>query len=207
MSEANLPDSSLLDSSSLNSSSFNSASVTERMRGMVEAWRTAQDTRHIFLNCYLLMTSNVLTALDQGEFQDPVWVRQLLHNFAGYYFVALDAYEQDANHAPQVWRITHQAAAQSDLLVIQNLMLGVNAHINYDLVLTLVDMLENEWPHLSPAQREARYVDHSHVNQVIGSTIDTVQDEVICRLAPAFSLLDQALGPVDEWVTRRMITM
>ena len=39
--------------------------------------------------------------------------------------------------------IVHQprgAASQTETLVLQNLLLGINAHINYDLVLTLVEM-------------------------------------------------------------------
>jgi hypothetical protein len=177
------------------------------MQALVGNWHSVADTRAIFLNCYLLMTRNVLLALDAGEFRDAEWVRSLLERFAEHYFVALDAYSKAPESAPKVWRITHEAAARSDLLVLQNLMLGVNAHINYDLVFALVEMLEEEWPTLTNAERQARYADHSHINHVIGRTIDTVQDDVICRLAPAFFLVDSVFGAVDEWMTAKLIAL
>ena len=152
------------------------------------------------------MTRNMFAAIEQGEFYDATWVRLLLHRFAQHYFNSLDAYDQDPDSTLKVWRVAHQSAASGDLLVIQNLMLGINAHINYDLVFAVVELLEEEWPTLSPAQQHARYVDYSHVNKVLGRTIDTVQDEVISRLTPAFFLLDTALGPLDEWMTERLIT-
>jgi hypothetical protein len=172
----------------------------------VENWQAAADARAIFLQCYLLMTRNMFAAIDMGEFSDSAWVRSLLNRFAQHYFDALDAYEHDPDSTLKVWLITHKAAERADTLVTQNLMLGINAHINYDLVFALVEMLEDEWPALSPEQRRARYVDHSHVNHVIGRTIDAVQDHVISRLVPAFCIVDKALGPVDEWATTRLVT-
>ncbi len=175
------------------------------MQTQVDQWAADDDTRTVFLNCYLLMTRGMLLALERGEFQDPVWVSRLLERFADYYFEALAAYDQRLSHTPLVWRITHDAACANACLPLQNLMLGVNAHISYDLVLALVELLEAEWPRLSSEAQAMRYQDHCHVNTVIGRTIETVQDEVIAQLTPAFALVDSVLGSLDEWVTTRMI--
>jgi hypothetical protein len=64
------------------------------------------------------------------------------------------------------------------------LLLGVNAHINYDLVLTLVDLLEPEWKQLSAEQCQQRHSDYCHVNEIISLTIDIVQDDVLERSIP-----------------------
>lgn len=181
--------------------------LTDRMQAQIDAWRTNDDTRAIFLDCYRLMTANMLIALDQDEFSDQAWVGTLLHRFADYYFDALDAYERDDPATPPIWRMTHQIARSNGALVLQHLMLGVNAHINYDLVLTLADLLEPEWAALDAEQRRQRYADHSHVNLVIARTIDTVQDQVITRLTPAFFVVDRLLGRVDEWSTARLINV
>src|SRR5829696_2723278 len=137
--------------------------LVERMQSKVDAWQVDADERAIFLSCYLLMTRNMLVAVEEGEFYDSTWVRSLLHRFAQHYFNALDAYNQDPDSTLKVWRVAHQSAASGEMLVMQNLMLGINAHINYDLVFAVVEMLEDEWPTLSPEQRHARYLDHSHV--------------------------------------------
>src|SRR4030065_45099 len=104
------------------------------MQTRIRQWEEASDQRAIFLTCYLMMTRNMLSAISQHEFNDAAWVDQLLHRFAEYYFVALEAYEQDPAAAPSVWRLAHNTTQDPSALALQNLLLGVNAHINYDLV-------------------------------------------------------------------------
>jgi hypothetical protein len=151
------------------------------------------------------MTGNTLRALDEGQFHDPQWVSRLLHLFANYYFLALDAYEQNDARTPAVWRLAFDAAAQQQTQVLQDLLLGINAHINYDLVLTLVDMLEPEWAGLSPDQRRQRYEDHCHVNTIIAATVDSVQDQVVTPDSRWLGVVDWALGPLDEHMAARLI--
>ena len=74
-----------------------------RMLTYVKAWEQANDYKAIFLRCYMMMTRNMLTALTEHEFNDPVWVDQLLHHFAEYYFVALDPYQGESTSAPAAW--------------------------------------------------------------------------------------------------------
>lgn len=180
--------------------------VTERMAVLIQGWEADADRRAIFLNCYLLMTRNMLTAVDAGAFHDGRWVNALLHRFADYYFDALSVYDVDRERAPAVWKQTHDLAGRDEIQVVQHLLLGVNAHINYDLVLTLVEMLEPEWERLTPRQRAARYADHCRVNDIIGATIDAVQDDVIEPAAPQMDVVDKLLGPLDEWLISRLVT-
>ena len=175
------------------------------MAGRVHQWQACGDRRAIFLDCYLRMTRNMLAALADGEFCDGAWVDRLLCRFADYYFDALAAYERSDPATPPVWQIAHEAAATPGTMTLQNLLLGVNAHINYDLVLTLVEMLAPEWETLTEAERHARYSDYTYVNAVIARTVDVVQDEIVERATPALRLVDDLLGPVDEWVTEKVI--
>lgn len=180
--------------------------VTEKMTALIRGWETAADRRAVFLNCYLLMTRNMLSAVDAGDFHDCRWVNVLLHRFADYYFDALVVYDEDRERAPAVWKQAHDLAGRDDIQVVQHLLLGVNAHINYDLVLTLVEMLEPEWERLTPRQRAGRYADHCRVNDIIAATVDAVQDDVIEPAAPQMDVIDKLLGPLDEWLISRLIT-
>ncbi|OGO25423.1 MAG: hypothetical protein A2W33_02855 [Chloroflexi bacterium RBG_16_52_11] len=181
------------------------ASVVARMQLLIDQWEAIPDQRRIFLSCYLMMTSNMLLAIEQREFLDSAWVDNLLHRFAEYYFVALEAYEQDPAAAPPVWQLAHNTARDPDTQVLQKLLVGVNAHINYDLVLTLVELLESEWAVLSEDQRAERYADYCHVNEVIGQTIDAVQDQVLEPGLPLLDILDRFLGPIDEFLISNLI--
>jgi hypothetical protein len=179
--------------------------VTRRMAGLIREWEGAADRRALFLSCYALMTRNVLSAIDAGDFRDPPWVSGLLDRFADYYFAALEGDERQVASVPEVWRLAFNAARDPDLEVMQHLLLGINAHINYDLVLCLGDALEPEWHALSADERHARYLDHCHINDIIGHTIDAVQDQIVDRYAPWMEVVDAALGRLDEWLVLKMI--
>ena len=91
-------------------------------------------------------------------------------------------------------------------MALQRLFLGVNAHINYDLVLTLIDLLRDEWSHLDEHGIAHRLSDHRKVNEIIANTIDEVQDTILEREAPALDLIDKGLGRLDEMLIAKLIT-
>lgn len=179
--------------------------VIEQMDSLLAGWEADGDARRIFLGCYKMMTENMLAALQGGSFEDAKWVGALLDGFAAYYFRALAAYEQGSD-APAVWRYAFDASRSKKIHVLQNLVLGVNAHINYDLVFALSDVLGPEWEQLPEAARQMRYRDHCHVNDVIIETINAVQDQIVERFAPGYRVVDALLGPLDEWMTGWMIS-
>lgn len=179
--------------------------VILKMTTIADKFEAAKDRRTIFLQCYTMMTSNMLDALEENQFHDHQWVEQLLHKFAGYYFNALDLYD-NGHHAPLVWTEVYEAAANKRLHVLQHLLLGVNAHINYDLVLTLYDMLSPEWNDLNDEMKVKRYEDHCLVNQIIGDTIDKVQDEVVEKYSPSMNIIDVIFGRLDEKLLLKLIS-
>jgi len=179
--------------------------VLVRMKNLLTVWEAVNDRRLIFLQCYEAMTQNILAAIEARDFEDVTWVATLMENFADLYFQALEAEESGQATAPIIWQIAFKAAHNPQTNVLQNLVLGVNAHINYDLVLALSDLLASEWQLLSEEQRQIRYRDHCHVNDIIKHTVDTVQDQVIERFEPEFRVVDKLLGPIDEWMTGLLI--
>ncbi len=181
--------------------------VVARMQALVTRWEESNDRRAVFLGCYALMTRNMLAAIAVQDFEDNIWVSSLLRHFAEYYFKALNAYEEKQTDTPHVWNIAFDAARQPHTHVLQNLILGVNAHINYDLVFALEDLLRPEWQELSGEQRRMRYRDHCHVNDIIFQTIDSVQDQIIERYSIGMEVADIMLGPLDEWMTSRLISL
>ncbi len=172
--------------------------ITDRMLHQVARWRAQQDRRAIFLECYAMMTANMLDGVEAGRFLDREWVTRLLHHFADYYFIALDQYEAADPQTPAVWQEAFAQTRKRKLFSLQDLFLGINAHINFDLVFTLADLLEPEWGAMAPADRRRRYEDHCRVNDIIAETIDRVQDEVIEQQTPWLDLVDRLFGRLDE---------
>lgn len=183
------------------------AATLHQMRTQICTWESQQDQRAIFLRCYAMMTENMLAALEANRFQHPTWMPRLLRQFADYYFQALYAYEQTPQSSPSVWFLAHHHASFPDALAVRNLILGVNAHINYDLALTLVDLLASEWAQLSPSHRQMFHADYNMVNQIIAETTDAVQDQVVEPQDQWAAWVDTLMGPMDEWLISRFVTL
>jgi len=180
--------------------------VIERMQELIQVWDKNGNAKALFLNCYRMMTANTLDAIAEKDFHDSAWVKKLLDHFADYYFVALDAYEADLESAPRIWQIAFNAAVDEKTSALQNLLLGVNAHINYDLALAVADLLESEWDQLSDAQRKSRFNDYCHINDIIAQTIDAVQDQVLEPAMPAMDFIDRLMGRYDELLISHLIS-
>ncbi len=175
------------------------------MFALSRQWEENGDRRAIFLECYAIMTHNMKQGLREGRFKDADWVNGLLEHFAGYYFSAVENFDAGCLNKPEVWCHAFTETGSGRHHVLQYLLLGVNAHINYDLVLALYDRSCNDWPLLNETQRENRRHDHKMVNNIIAETIDKVQDEVIEKYAPAMDIVDKLMGRVDEWLLAELI--
>lgn len=184
---------------------FDDAALLGRMRSHLQSW-PEDDGRAVFLECYLIMTRNMVAGVYGGRFGDARWVHALLHRFAAYYFDALDTFDHALSSAPPVWQLAFEGTNAGERTPIQHLLLGVNAHINYDLVLTLEEILAPEWSDLDPEHRATRYADHCRVNRVIAESIDAVQDTVLEPRMSVLRVVDTALGPLDEMLVARLIT-
>lgn len=176
--------------------------LAARMAAQVVEWDAVADGRAVFLDCYTVMTRSVGQSLAHDRFEDPAWVTRLLERFADYYFASLG----DITTVPEPWLLAHAAALGRGASELQLLLAGVSAHINYDLVLTLVDVLDDEWVELGPSGRTLRQRDYDEINAVIADTVDLVQDSVVERRAPALEALDPLLGRWDERLAVRLLS-
>ena len=171
------------------------ADAHERLTTLEATFRERGDRRGAFLCVYARVTEAVGSAIDDGEFADPKWVTDYLVTFADLYREALLAYETgDLVALPDPWQVAFETAARGDALVVQDVVLGINAHVNYDLALALHRV------GVGP-DRRARYADHCAVNAVLRSLVDEVQDRIAEYYAPGVAALDESLGRFDEGVS------
>ncbi|MDQ3099265.1 MAG: DUF5995 family protein [bacterium] len=114
-----------------------------------------------FNTTYLIITKAVEARLGSGYFEDDASMPLFDIIFAQYYFYALKDYLQDKEVAP-AWRILFDACKKNNLFQIQYMAIGVNAHVNNDLPLSLSDMDKNN------------YQDYLKINHVISNAIPEV---------------------------------
>ncbi|QKY16189.1 DUF5995 family protein [Halorubrum sp. CBA1229] len=185
------PDPALLD---LVSTPFASvADVDERLARTESYLRERGDRRAVFLTVYSRMTATVRDAIDDGAFIDSEWAASYLVAFAERYRRALVAFERRAFESlPRPWVIAFAAAARGETLVAQDALLGINAHITYDLTYTLGDV------GIDP-DRDAKRADHDRINAVLARLVQTAQDALVeAYAAIGIAGIDRLLDPLDD---------
>lgn len=155
-----------------------------------------RDRRGVFATAYLEITRAIGAALEGEVFDDPIWTGRYLICFANLYRRALLACETgDTGTMPKSWRIAFDAAREGSGLVLQHLMLGINAHINHDLALALGEV------GIDP-ERPRRYDDHTKVNEVLERATVNLKREVSRKHAPILERLDWIAGRFDDEATK-----
>jgi len=169
--------------------------VHRGLDALLSAFEAREDRRAVFLDIYARMTAAVGRRIERGAFADPDWVREYLVAFANRYRVAVRDFESgDVGALADPWYLAFEAAEPGDSLVLQDAMLGVNAHINYDLALALDDVGIG-------TDRASKYADHCAIIDVIAGLVDEAQDALADRDADGLATLDSSLGRLDEWLT------
>jgi hypothetical protein len=166
--------------------------VVSGFSALEEQFRQRGDRRAIFLSLYGVVSDEMRRQLETGGFADPEWVHRYAVAFANLYRTALVAYEDGrTEEVPKPWRVCFDAARRGDGLVLQDMFLGVNAHVNNDLPLALMAIS------IEP-DRQARYRDHAAVNAVLGSVTQRATDRIAALYAPGLTGMDDCAGELDE---------
>ncbi|MBI3448906.1 MAG: hypothetical protein HY049_08340 [Acidobacteria bacterium] len=160
-----------------------------------ETLRTARDRRAVFVTAYVLISRDIRRRLASKAFQDGGWVERYAVAFANLYRRALFTFERgDLATVPKSWRISFRASSQGRALVLQDLVLGINAHVNHDLPVALREVT------IDP-DRATRHADHTAINEALEKTTRPVRDRIEKIYAPGLAIFDKLLGPLEEEIT------
>ncbi len=105
----------------------------------IDASLPASDGVACFNRMYRAVTEDVKGKITQGFFADPDFLGALDVAFANIYFAAVDAMTGPADAYPEAWKPLLQARSKKGIYAIQFALAGMNAHINHDLPLALVE--------------------------------------------------------------------
>jgi hypothetical protein len=171
-----------------------------RMAALLEPLQAAGDRRQFFHATYQRTTIAVAEELERGGFADAEWVERWDVVFADLYLAALEA--DMAGRKPALpWEIAFGAPAS--LPPLRHVLLGMNAHINYDLPQALVAVITDEQFDDAAliARREA---DHRAIDDVLASRV-AAEDDELTRLSGPAPLLDRLLRPFNRLGTQRFL--
>jgi Family of unknown function (DUF5995)/UTRA domain len=171
-----------------------------RMAALHESLRAAADQRQYFHATYQRTTIAVAEELERGGFADPEWVERWDVAFADLYLDALAA-ALAGREPTRPWTIAFGAPA--GLSPLRHILLGMNAHINYDLPQALVAVITDE-QFDDPALLASREADHKAIDAVLASRVAAEGDELAAIFGPG-SLLDRLLRPFNRLGTQRFL--
>ncbi|MGY1642975.1 DUF5995 family protein [Geodermatophilus sp. SYSU D00703] len=170
------------------------AALIGRMTDLQAPLEADRDPARFFHGVYLRTTEAVAAAIRGGEFEDPVWVEGWDVDFAGLYLDALAAHRSDPAAPPRPWRLAF--GARPGLPPEAHVLLGMNAHINYDLPQSLVRVIPAE-DFDDPDLLARRRRDHERIDRVLAARV-AVEDGELHRAGGRRTLLDRALSPANR---------
>jgi hypothetical protein len=159
------------------------------------------DPARFFLGTYLRTTQAIGRAVDDGAFEDPDWMAAWDAEFAGRYVRALEAHRRDPRTPPAPWRLAF--GARPDLPPEAHVLLGVNAHINFDLPQSLVAMIPTA-DFRDPLQLGSRERDHERVDDVLARRV-AAEDLALERAGGRRTPVDRVLAPVNRAASRAFL--
>jgi len=165
--------------------------VIARLDEIVRRARDEQSPLGYFAALYRKVTVKVKEGIAEGYFDDGARMERLDIVFANRYLAAFDLHR--LGHRPtRSWTVAFEAAGRWWPVVLQHLLLGVNAHINLDLGIAAARTAPGD---TLPALRS----DFDRINQILASLVDEVERQ-LARIWPLLSLLDRVGGRTDEAV-------
>jgi hypothetical protein len=178
------------------------AALIARMEADLADLEAAGDNRRHFHATYLRTTRAVADEITRGGFVDGDWMRRWDVVFAEFYLDALDA-DRAGRPVAGPWRVAFDAARDGDdLPPLRHVLLGMNAHINYDLPQALLAVITSaEFDDAALLARRA--ADHRHVDDVLLARVAAEDDELTAQGNQ--SLLDRLLRPFNRAGTKRFL--
>ena len=150
--------------------------------------RTDNSTLGFFALLYCEVTKNVKQGIANQQFEDNLRMEKLDILFANRY---IDAYRtnQKKEKITKSWQVAFQSY-QEPLLILQHILMGINAHINLDLGIAAAETMTGR-------NVEEINKDFNSINALLGEMIDSFQDR-LNKASPFFKWIDKLAGNKEE---------
>ena len=153
------------------------------------------DHRAVFATTYELLTIQLRHDMlaDPHLFDDPAWVIGEDVTFASMYFASVHAYETGGS-VPQAWRVAFDTAAHGDANAVQDMLLGINAHVQRDMPFMMAAVGLH-----TPAGASRKH-DHDVLNAVLNRAYESVTDTIRARFDPDEGFISPKPDPLLGYV-------
>ncbi len=144
-----------------------------------------------FACTYRITTAQILREIQKKKFEDNERMTVLDVQFARRYTDAWDQYLH-GKKCSRSWQLAFDAAKNKNLLILQHIFLGMNAHINLDLGIAAASVMPPR--KINPLKK-----DFDHINTVLASISQNVQTALNSLFYP-LDLIDKVAADRDNIV-------
>ena|SRR5664280_340398 len=176
------------------------AAVVSSMQERLDRLPPRLSHQRVFLSTYQRTTQAIGDAIERASFEDPEWVARWDIAFANLYLSALDTELAGGATVPRPWRLAF--ASSSDLSPLRHVLLGINAHINYDLPQALLAVISND-DFSDRLLLDRRRRDSERIDKVLSSRVAAEDDELTA--AGGATILDRVLTPLNQLGSKRFL--
>ena len=175
-------------------------SLPSPVRGLIDRLRTIQRTLPsddgvaVFNGMYLDVTERVAAALDADDFANAAFMGELDVRFANRWLLAYDA-AVAGREPPSAWKPLFEERGTLGVLPIQHALAGMNAHIEHDLPLAVVETCI-AW-HTHPGAPTV-HQDYDRVNAVLASVEAEVRRSFLSAIGQR---VDDEIGAIVHLVS------
>ncbi len=142
--------------------------IADTAKDLRAAALASRDASGYFPALYSRVTERVGASIDDGTFEDGPRLDGFATRFASHYLAAA----RDHQAGPRCWQACWSVADDQRLLIVQHLLLGINAHVNLDLPRAVVEVADERGD-----LRSIRH-DFDAVNDVLAATYGGVVNDL-----------------------------
>lgn len=163
--------------------------VIEELQQIIELCEQNNDPLGYFAALYQEVTKQVKVGIANNFFDDGLRMEQLDIRFAERYLHAFRAYQRQQPITAS-WRAAFEAGSDPWLIVMQHLLLGMNAHINLDLGIAAAEVMEGK-------PIEGLRDDFHRINDILNSLVEQAQVQ-LSQVWPFLTWILRRTGRFDD---------
>jgi len=168
--------------------------VIQALDGIIE-WSIEQNSRiGYFAVLYHRVTCRVKDGISKNEFEDGPRMERLDVIFALRFIHAWEQWVKQSQPS-QSWQVAFQASSNKRSVMLQHILLGINAHINLDLGIATFETMGGK-PSIEDILN-----DFEKINYILASMVDEIEQDM-SKLSPMIWLVDKfGKGNQDKLAT------
>lgn len=164
--------------------------IIEQMNHVIDRCIREKSKLGYFAVLYRDVTVQVRNKINERSyFENNEQMERLDVVFANRYLEAVHVYLNE-DKPTNSWLIAFEAAKSSSPMILQHLLLGMNAHINLDLAIATAQVAPGN---LLPGIKS----DFQKIMDLLSGMIDEVEERIE-KVSPSFRLIDKFGGKTDE---------